>query len=293
MTTAVLGAGGVGGLVAALLARAGDTVILVVGEAAAPVLAARGLQVDSARFGRFAVGVRVVTRLDEAVDACLVTVKNTQLEQAVERVPPASVAHGGLVVPFLNGVDHLDRLRARYGEDAVVAAAIRVETATVGRGEIEHTSPFAAVELAGEDDPRVHRLAVRLAAAGLDVRERGDAAAVLWEKLAFLAPLALLTTHEGAAAGEVRIRRRDDLWAVVGEVAAVAGTAGVVIDAAAIMERLDSVPATMQSSMQRDAAAGRPTELDAIGGAVVRRAQAAGVPVPRTAWLVEELRARG
>jgi len=48
----------------------------------------------------------------------------------------------------------------------------------------------------------------------------------------------------------------------------------------------------MESSMQRDQAAGQPLELDAIGGAVLRHAAAAGVPVPVTARLVEELRER-
>jgi len=56
---------------------------------------------------------------------------------------------------------------------------------------------------------------------------------------------------------------------------------------------LDLAPETFQSSMQRDQDAGRPLELDAIGGAVLRAAAQAGIDVPVTTRLVEELRLRG
>jgi 2-dehydropantoate 2-reductase len=115
---------------------------------------------------------------------------------------------------------------------------------------------------------------------------------MLWDKLSFLAPLALLTTHERANAGAIRTHRREDTVAVISEVAAVAAAEGAAIDPEAVVRFLDSVPETMESSMQHDQAAGRQLELDSIGGAVIRRAARAGVDVPVTARLVEELRSR-
>lgn len=91
----------------------------------------------------------------------------------------------------------------------------------------------------------------------------------------------------------VRERRREDLLAVIAEVAAVARAEGAPADEHGVLQFFDQVPASMQSSMQRDAAAGRPTELDAIGGAVVRAAATHGIPVPVTAGLVQQLRHRG
>ncbi|WP_372452714.1 ketopantoate reductase C-terminal domain-containing protein [Pseudonocardia nigra] len=140
---------------------------------------------------------------------------------------------------------------------------------------------------------RVERLAQALQQAGLDVRVGDDEGAILWGKLNFLAPLTLLTTHEDAAAGVVRERRRKELAAVIAEVAGVARAEGAPADEHGVLQFFDRVPARMQSSMQRAAAAGRPTELDAIGGAVVRRAARHGIPVPVTARLVDQLRARG
>jgi len=293
MTIAVLGPGGVGGLIAALLARQGNEVLCLSGEATASRLRDSGLKVRSERFGAFSVQVRAATELDERVDACLVTVKATHLDLAVERVPPA-VLGDALVVPFLNGIEHVARLRDRYPDEQVVPATIQVESSRTAPGEIEHASPFASIALAAGTGYRgqVERLAEQFESAGLDVGLRDDETAMLWDKLGFLAPLALLTTHMDAPVGIVRTERRHDLLAVVHEVATVAGKQGAEIDEAGVLTRLDGMPDAMRSSMQRDAASGGDIEIEAIGGAIVRAAERAGVAVPITSRLVVDLRSR-
>ena len=278
---------------AALLARAGNSVLVLAGEDTSRAIARSGLRLESRRFGDFNALVRTATCLAEPVDACFITVKATQLGEALERLP-ADTLGPGLVIPFLNGIEHVDLLRAVYPPSSVVAATIRVETARVGSGVIRQTSPFASVEIAVTEDnrDRVDFIAARLEAAGLDVHVRDDEVAMLWDKFAFLAPIALLTTHERANVGAIRTKRRGDAIAVISEVAAVAQADGVAVDREAVMRMLDSVPESMESSMQRDQAAGRPLELDALGGAVVRRAAKSGVAVPVTSRLVEELQAR-
>jgi 2-dehydropantoate 2-reductase len=237
--------------------------------------------------------VDAAVRLEREVDFCLVTVKATQLDQALERVPAAALGNA-LVVPFLNGIDHVEHLRRAYPSSEVAAATIRIEVAKSGPGLIHQLSPFAAIDIAPPASRRreVEELAAQLTSAGLDVRVRDDETAMLWDKLALLAPLALVTTHARANVGEVRTGRRDDALAVISEVAAVARAEGATGDAEATVRLLDAAPPAMESSMQRDQAAGRPLELDAIGGTVIRRAARAGVPVPVTARLVEELRER-
>lgn len=292
MRVAVLGPGGVGGLLAGLLAKAGSSVVLLAGEETARAIGERGLRIESILFGDFDVTVETATRLPHEVDVCIVTVKATQLEPALERVPP-EVVGDGLVVPFLNGLDHVSLLRSRYHEN-VAAATIRVETTRVETGLIRQTSPFAAVEIAISDAVRgrVERFAERLRASGLNVRLREDETPMLWDKLSLLAPLALLTTHERGNVGVIRTRRRDDAMALISEVAAVARAEGATSDPEATIRLLDAAPAAFESSMQRDQAAGRPLELDAIGGVVLRHAAAAGVPVPVTSRLVADLRER-
>jgi 2-dehydropantoate 2-reductase len=223
-----------------------------------------------------------------------VTVKAAQLEEAVEAVPPEAVG-GGLVVPFLNGIDHLAWLRRRYPAGQVVAGTIRIESTRVGPGLIETASPFAVVELAAADPSgreQVEALGARLAATGLDVTVRDDEAATLWSKLAVLAPIALVTTWAAAPFGEARAGHWDEVVAVAREIVDAAGADGVQLDEAATVALLERVPDTMRSSMQKDAAAGRPIELDAIGGAILRAAERAGTQAPVTARLVAELQAR-
>jgi 2-dehydropantoate 2-reductase len=293
---AVLGPGGVGGLLGAVLARQGHEVVCIAREPTCHLLNEKGISVRSKRFGNFTVKVLATPTLCSRVDVCLIAVKATQLDSALDRVPRDATGRG-LIVPFLNGIEHIATLRSRYG-NMVIPATIRVEAARASPGIIEITSPFTFVELALTDDngsarsADVHALKHHLTVAGLDVEIRPDEASMLWGKLGFLAPLALLTTHENGPAGVVRSAHRPDLLAVIHEVAEVAKHIGARVDEQAIIKLFDSIPETMQSSMQRDAAAGRSTEIEAIGGAILRAAERLKVQVPVTAKLVADLRSR-
>ncbi|MEU6883332.1 2-dehydropantoate 2-reductase [Streptomyces sp. NPDC046712] len=286
-TVAVLGPGGVGGLLAALLSRAGHRVICLAGEATAHWLRRDGLRVRSAQFGDIDAQVEVDTELRQPVDLCLVTVKQTALDQALTRIPPGLV-QGALVLPLLNGIEHTAALRRRYGARQVVPGAIRVASTRVAPGRIEHGSPFTEIDLAGPAD-RLAPLEAMLRDAGVRVRVSEDESAVLWPKLAFLAPFALLTTRYGLTIGDVRTRHREELVALVEEAAAVSSAGGAPADPAAVLTMYDAFPPGSKSSMQRDAEAGRPLELDAIVGALLRAAARHAVAVPVTARLVDEL----
>ncbi|MFB8085956.1 ketopantoate reductase family protein [Streptomyces sp. NPDC055992] len=284
LTVAVLGPGGVGGLIGALLARDGHRVICLAGESTATALSQGGLRVESARYGDFTAVVEADTRLREPVDAVFVTVKQTSLDEALDRVPAAVLGHA-VVIPLLNGLDHLRLLRERYPAAEVVAGTIRVEATRTAPGLIHHTSPFTDIELASPPGG----FADRLRHAGLGVTLRGAETAMLWDKLAFLAPLALLTTWHRADVGTIRGDRRPELLAVLDEITAVAWAAGAPVTTGTVLSFFDRVPPTMKSSMQRDAEAGRPLEVDAIGGAVLRAGAAHHVETPVTARLVAEV----
>ena len=293
VTVAVIGPGGVGGLLGALLTRQGDDVTFVASEQTASVLNAQGIRVDSGLFGSFAVAAKAVTELTVSVDVCVVAVKALHLEAAMERVPKQILGEA-VVVPFLNGVDHVDLLRQRYGA-AVVAGTLRVASTRTAPGLIEHSSPFVRAELAlsdhlpGERREPALRFGQRLEAAGVEVDVRDDELSMLWGKLIFLCPLALLTTRYAVNAGTVRTAHRDELVAVIDEIAGVGQALGATLSAEATLEFFDSVPPAMQSSMQHDAAAGNEIELDAIGGAVLRASDRTGIPAPVTQKLVAEL----
>ena len=157
------------------------------------------LRVASIVLGDFEVDVSTASALDREVDVLWVTPKATQLEPALELAPPERVGEA-VVVPLLNGVDHVALLRERY-ED-VLAGAIRVESERVEPGVVHQKSPFARVDFA--PGRQQEEIAEELRAAGLAVALAPDEPTLLWEKLAFLAPLALTTTVLGASVGAVQ-----------------------------------------------------------------------------------------
>jgi 2-dehydropantoate 2-reductase len=293
VTTAVLGPGGVGGFLAAALERAGEPVVVVAHEETVTHLAGSGIAVQSARLGDFTVHPRVVSRLDEAVHTLIVATKANGLGQALERIGPRPA----LVVPLLNGLDHMDVLRGHFGPEVVAAGTIRIESDRPQTGHILQTSPFLRVDLAAENPvARAELPPVQQTLEGAEVPTRIEASEkqILWSKLVRLNALACTTS---AADRPVGFIRSDPEWrrALVGcteEGAAVARADGADIDPAARLAELDDAHPELGSSMQRDIAAGREPELDAIPGAVLRAGARLGIECPTIARLADQIAAR-
>jgi 2-dehydropantoate 2-reductase len=286
----VLGVGGIGGLLGGALAQDGQDVLLILRPEALAAYPG-GVWVESAVVGEIDVDVPAASRLDRPVDVLWVTVKATQLEEALRMASPA-VAGEAVVVPLLNGVEHVDRLRSVYG-DAVIPGAIRVESERVGIAHVVQTSPFAAVELAPTPAlrKRAHAIARELRSAGIACRVRSGEADMLWGKLAFLAPLALATSAAQLPLGGVRADSglRDLMLAAAREACAVAAAEGAHLEPGTYEQRLLTLPEQMRSSMQKDLAARRPLELDAIAGPVLRAGRRHGIPTPATEELARQV----
>jgi 2-dehydropantoate 2-reductase len=278
---AILGAGGIGGLLAAALARADSDVVLLLRPDSLERYGGR-LAVQSAVLGDFEVDVPAVAVLDREVDALWVTTKATQLEASLALAPPERMG-GAVVIPLLNGVDHMALLRTHYR--SVVAAAIRVESDRLSPARIRQRSPFIRMELAGAEP-----IADEVRAAGIDCSIRADELSLLWDKLAFLAPLALATTALDAPLGAVREDER--YRGCQDEALAVARAESAHLDEDALRALLAAAPHEMQSSMQKDVAAGRQPELDAIAGPILRGGRRHGIQVNNTDALVELVAAR-
>jgi 2-dehydropantoate 2-reductase len=287
MTIAVLGPGGVGGLVAGALDRAGDPVVVVAREPTAGLIAERGLRVSSVRLGEFTAHPRALPRLSESVDTLVVATKATGLAQALERV----AVQPTLVLPLLNGLDHLALLRERFGAQAVVAGTIRVEADRPEPGVVVHTSQFLRIDMASRYPaarPGMETLAATLEGAGIPARVGESEPQVMWGKLVRLNALACTTSAFDRLLGEILAtpELRAELVGAIEEGCAVAAAEGASIDATDPLGELSAAHPTLGSSMQRDIAAGRPPELDAIPGAVLRAAARHGVPCPTIERLV-------
>jgi len=123
MTIGVLGPGGVGGLIAGALDRAGAPVTVVARKSTAAIVGERGLRVRSISLGQFTARPRAVDVLRERVDVLIVATKAAGVPPALERIE----MRPGVVLPLLNGLEHVALLREHFGHDRVLAGAIRVE----------------------------------------------------------------------------------------------------------------------------------------------------------------------
>ena len=293
MRHAVLGAGGVGGLVGGALAKAGEPVTLLVRPDRRSLYPER-LSVQSETFGDFDTLVRVAERLDERFDVVWITVKATALGPALDTIPPEELGDG-VVVPLLNGVDHVEMLRDRYGAERVLPGTISVEAEQMGPGRVRHLSAFADMQVAPGSATRVlaETLCEELRDAGLGCEVQDDETTMLWSKLCFLAPFALATAASEGSLGIVRADagRWAGLEECVYEACAVGVAEGARVAPGPILTTLEGLPDGFRSSMQKDVAAGRVPELDAIAGPILRGGRKHDIEVPATRALVDRVAA--
>ncbi|HEV2945130.1 MAG TPA: 2-dehydropantoate 2-reductase [Solirubrobacteraceae bacterium] len=294
MSVAVLGPGGVGGLLAGALDRAGTDVVVVARDSTAQVIAGRGLRVDSVSLGKFVAHPRATERLQEPVEVLIVATKASGLQAALERI----AVQPKLVLPLLNGLDHIAVLRERFGTDAVLAGTIRVEADRPEPGVIVHTSQFLLVEMASHDltaRAGMQSLEQALKAAGVSVRVQASEAQVMWSKLVRLNALACTTSAFDKLLGEIRStpELRAALVGAIEEGCAVGQAEGAEdVDPQVALGELEKAHDTLGSSMQRDIAAGREPELDAIPGSVLRAAGRHDLQCPVIERLVAMIAAR-
>ncbi|HLS48603.1 MAG TPA: 2-dehydropantoate 2-reductase [Actinomycetaceae bacterium] len=289
---AIVTPGAVGGLLAALLERAGTPVTLVARPESVDALRADGLTVRSGRYGNFTAHPPVATAPPAGSDV-LLAVKAYGLPDVL---PGIAAAEPGEVLTLLNGLEHVDQLRRAGGIEAVAGAAIGVEVVRIDEGPdriIDHRSDFLTITV--PEHAGSWRVTEALRGAGVEVKVGGSEEAVLWTKLRMLAPLALLTSYWRAPLGEARERDPDLTEGLIAEVAAVATAGGVPTDAARLSRTIHNIHAEMRSSMQHDMAAERATELEHIGGAVQRAAREpreAAQATPHLDRVLDELRQR-
>lgn len=289
MKLLVLGAGGVGGYFGAKLAQSGHDVAFIARGRHLAAIREQGLHVISAN-GDMHVAQPTVT-LDPAtlppVDVVLFAVKLWDTEQAAEQVRPL-VATGGIVVPFQNGVESIERIGAVLGPERVMGGVAYIAATIAEPGVIAHTGTMARLRF-GAVFPAQQSAAEALVAAsqraGIDVMLVADIRRALWEKFVFLASLSGLTSIARQPLGVLRSDpdSRATFEAAMREVWTLGRARDIALDddfIAQQMKFLDGLPHEMTSSMHKDLIAGNRLEAPWLSGAVARMANEIGVAAP-------------
>lgn len=298
MRTLVVGAGAVGGFVGGRLAQAGREVDFLVRPGRAEQLREHGLRIVGGTRADV-VDVRCVTAgaLTGPYDLVLICVKPDALPSAMADVAPA-VGEGTALVPFLNGMAHVDLLTGRF-DGAVLGGVLKVVTQLDPNGDIRQFAPGGQIqlgELDGTVSERVTAVAEALSIPDFVVTVPANIADAMWAKWVMIATVGAVTSLVRGTIGEA-VTVADGIVftsATVEEAASVAGAAGHPLsedETSAVRQLVTAADTPTTSSLSRELLAGRTTEVENVLGDLIDRARAFGVAVPRLEAAALTLRA--
>jgi 2-dehydropantoate 2-reductase len=301
MHFAILGSGAVGGYYGARLARAGQRVTFIARGAHLRAIRERGLAIWSP-LGDFV--VRAAAEDDpskvDSPDVILFAVKAYDNQTALAMIAPM-LRDGTIVLTLQNGVESAGEVAAVAGERAVIGGTTYIATALAVPGLIEQTGTHRRIvmgevfgDLSSVSD-RVAAIRDAMIAADIQAEAVADGRVPIWEKFAFLVPLAAFCGASRLPIGALWSdpETRETFLAAAGEVEAIARASGVPV-AADLRDRigryLDGIPGSMRASLLIDLSMGKRIEVEALQGAVVRRGRTLGIPTPMMAALYAVLK---
>lgn len=298
MRIAVVGIGGVGGLFGAQLVRGGHEVDFVARGAHLEAIRKDGITIE-ADGGTWTAHPAMATDDPEEigpVDAVVLAVKTFQLEEAAAQIGPM-LREDTIVLPLQNGVEATGQLARFLGKERVLVGLCGTLSWIAAPGRIKSLGSTHFVRFGESDDrksERVQRLQRAFADGGIRVEVPDDVHAALWEKFLFVVPTGGVGAVTRAPIGVTRSlpETRGLLRDAMQEIADVARAGGIRLREDSVsrsLQFMDGLDPAGTSSLQRDLAAGRRSELEAWNGAVVRLGRARGVPTPTHAFLYASL----
>ena len=292
MKIAVMGAGSVGGYFGGVLAQAGNQVTLIARGSHLQHILQHGLRMETEQ-GMFTLNCPsdIAAAGDPAsvgpVDLILLTVKTYHNPDAVPAMKPMT-GPGTTVLCLQNGMDSYQAVGDSLGLEKVLPGAAYIEASMPSPGVVKQTGNVVRIvfgELDGVESPRSRQILAVLRQSGIDAELSPDIRASLWTKVLFIATMAGVTSisRRTMAALVPQPEWRRVVEGCLKEIQSVGRAAGVDLAddiVANTMRYIDDELENLGASMHADIMAGRPLELEALNGAVVRTGQAAGVATP-------------
>jgi len=299
MKIAIFGTGGVGGYFGGRLAQAGEEVTFIARGEYLRAIQTNGLKVDSLNGDFVIYPARATADVNEVgpVDLVIVGVKAWQVAEAGRAMKPL-VGPDTTVLPLQNGVDAVPQLTADLGQEAVIGGLCKIVSFVVGPGHIRHAGFAPSVVIGELDNQRTNRIVEiekTFNHAGVETTTASDIEVALWMKFLFIASFSGVGALANAPAGTLRTdpELRAQMLRAMKEIYSLAHARGIKLPPDSIetvMAGVNALPEDATSSMQRDIAAGRPSELESQNGAVVRMARESGIEVPTHELIYENLR---
>ena len=288
MRIAVMGAGSIGGYFGGMLSLGGNEVTLIARGAHLEAIRDCGLQIIT-DYGEFTVQCDATNDPRQAgpVDLVLLTVKTYHNDEAVPAIRPM-VGDDTTVLCLQNGIDSYEPAARFLGEGKVLPGAAYIEGSLERPGVVKQTGEVVEIvfgERDGADSPRGELILETLTKAGIPSQLSNNIQRTLWTKFLFIATMAGVTalSRETMAQLMPRSEWRQVILECMAEIEAVGRASGVDLDPNIVQDTVDYIEGSldqMHASMHADIMAGRPLELEALNGAVVRAGRSAGSPTP-------------
>ena len=299
MRITVFGTGGVGGFFGGRLARAGEEVTFIARGEHLRAIKAHGLKVDSTEGDFVIYPARATDDVSEVgeTDLVMLGVKAWQVPDAARAIK-SIVSANTTVLPLQNGVEAVPQLVDELGAQNVIGGLCRIVSFVVEPGHIRHagfTPSIIIGELDNQHTDRIVDIEQVFKRAGLEITIAADIQVALWMKFLFIASFSGVGAMANAPAGVIRSdpKWRTQILEAMAEIYTLAHARGINLPPDSIntvMRAVDALPADATSSMQRDIAAGKPSELEAQNGAVVRMAHESDIEVPTHKLIYETLK---
>jgi 2-dehydropantoate 2-reductase len=288
MKILVVGAGATGGYYGMRLAQAGRDVRFLVRPRRAQALRERGLRLTGV-VGDELIRPQLLTaqELDRHFDLVIVSVKATALDSAIEDFASA-VGEGTTILPFLNGIRHLEKLSDRFGSDVVLCGVIRIATQLNEEGDIVQLAPGPTMEIGTQNGAQTAELSAirsQLTVPGFELSISPDPIAAMWHKWVFIATIGALTCLMRGTVGDiVALPTGPELGpAILVEAAAISAAAGHPVPTSQIEATRAAITrpgSSLASSLYRDMSENAGTEVEQVLGDFVARARTFGVATP-------------
>jgi 2-dehydropantoate 2-reductase len=288
MELLIIGAGAMGGLFASLLAPHAAVTLLTTNPEHAAVIGAQGLTLVDLDGATRRVPVRVLTDPQDygrRADLILLCTK-TRATAVVAATARDLLAADGMVLTLQNGLGNLEQLVAAVGVQRAAAGVTSQAATLLGPGWVRHAGRGPTVlGIPPGREEAIAAVAGLFNRAGLETSISDDVDSLLWSKLIVNVGINALTALLRVPNGVLAQTPECDLLMAraVAEAVAVARALGIGLDCERQLERVREVclrTADNRASMLQDILRGRPTEIDAINGAVVERGRQAGVDTP-------------
>lgn len=288
MKILIIGAGGIGGYFGARLMERGQDVTFLVRERRKKQLERTGLNVESVH-GDMQMVPKLITAKDASgpYDLILLTTKSYQLEGAIEDIRPFA-GEDSMIMPLLNGISHIGRLVAAFGENRVLGGLCFIETTLDEHGKIVQTSPMNQLvygERSGEKTERILEVERAFSGTKADFALSENIEQDMWHKYLFITAMSGITAAMASPIGPIRDLEsgKRTISAFLAELVAVMEAIDAPIKETIAEDQLAKIMSLgpdMKSSMQRDMEKGQPIEADHLQGHLLENAKAKGVPVP-------------